>query len=328
MRVLIVKMSSMGDIIHTLPAMTDASKALANVQFDWVVEEAFTEIPSWHKQIRQIIPIALRRWRTQLWQATRTGEVKNFYKQLRAQPYDFVLDAQGSIKSAITTRLSRGCRLGMDRNSVRESLANLAYQQTFSVPRQQHAINRLRQLFAKALKYSLPETLPDYGINKENLNQTKIELPKDYLVFVPNASWSAKCWSNDSWCSLLENMTHQGISVFIPWGTEKERENAIQLTKKFPLATVLPSLNLNEMAAVLSHTKAIVSVDTGLSHLGAALGIPSIILYGPTNPSLIGTIGPSQLHIRIAVNGRRDKDEADRLVVKKITDRLQQILTL
>jgi heptosyltransferase-1 len=326
MRVLIVKMSSMGDIIHTLPAMTDASKALANVQFDWVVEEAFTEIPSWHKQVRQIIPIALRRWRTQLWQATRTGEVKNFYKQLRAQPYDFVLDAQGSIKSAITTRLSRGCRLGMDRNSVRESLANLAYQQTFSVPRQQHAINRLRQLFAKALKYSLPETLPDYGINKENLNQTKIELPKDYLVFVPNASWSAKCWSNDSWCSLLENMTHQGISVFIPWGTEKERENAIQLTKKFPLAYVLPSLNLNEMAAVLSHTKAIVSVDTGLSHLGAALGIPSIILYGPTNPSLIGTIGPSQLHIRIAMNGR-DRGEADRLVVKKITDRLQQILT-
>ncbi|MFZ0219075.1 MAG: lipopolysaccharide heptosyltransferase I [Candidatus Aquirickettsiella sp.] len=318
MRVLIIKMSSMGDIIHTLPAVTDAAKVIANVQFDWVVEEAFTEIPKWHKQVQRIIPIALRRWRKKFWQATQNGEIKQFYKQLRDQQYDFVLDAQGSIKSAITTRLSRGYRLGMDKNSVRERLSYLAYQQTFSVPKQQHAISRLRQLFAKALKYSLPKTLPDYGINKENLSPIPLELSKDYLVFIPNTSCATKHWPNHYWSLLIKEMTHQGIRVYIPWGNENERKNANQLTHKNPLAQVLPYLSLNEIAAVLVNAKAVVAVDTGLSHLSAALGIPTIVLYGPSNPSLIGTIGSSQFHIKMG-----SKQDTNAYVLKKIIDKLQ-----
>lgn len=325
MRVLIIKMSSMGDIIHTLPAVTDAIIAIPHIQFDWVVEEAFTEIPKWHKQVQQIIPIALRRWRKNIWSAIQDGEIKQFYTQLRAQEYDFVLDAQGSVKSAITTRLSRGRRLGMDKDSVRESLAYLAYQQTFSVPWQQHAIHRSRQLFAKALKYPLPETLPDYEINKENLSQTKIELPKDYLIFIPNTSSPTKHWPNHSWFLLLEEMTRQGVSVFIPWGNEDERENANRLANKNPLAQVLPYLNLNEMAAVISHAKAVVAVDTGLSHLSAALEVPTIVLYGPTNPEWIGTIGPSQCHIKMAVN-EESKQVNNTIVLKKITENLQFFL--
>lgn len=326
MRVLIIKMSSMGDIIHTLPAVTDATKAIPNIQFDWVVEEAFTEIPKWHEQVQQIIPIALRRWRKNIWLAIQNGEIKQFYKQLRAQKYDFVLDAQGSIKSAITTGLSRGCRLGMDKHSVRESLAYLAYQQTFSVSWQQHAIKRLRQLFSEALKYALPTTLPDYGITKKNLSQAKIALPKDYLVFIPNTSCSAKHWSNHSWCLLIEEMTRQGVSIFIPWGNENERKNANRLTNENPLAHVLPYLNLNEMAAVLANAKAVVAVDTGLSHLSAGLGTPTIVLYGPTNPALIGTIGPSQCHIKISVN-EASKQDNNLTVLKKISDNLQHFLT-
>ncbi len=316
----------MGDIIHTLPAVSDATQAVSNIQFDWVVEEAFTEIPKWHKQVKQVIPIALRRWRKNPWQAAQNGEIKQFYKQLRAQEYDIVLDAQGSIKSALTTRLSRGYRLGMDKHSVREGLAYLAYQQTFSVPWQQHAIDRLRQLFAKALKYPLPETLPDYGINKENLSQTKIELPNDYLVFIPNTSCSSKHWPNHSWSMLIEEMTRQGVNIFIPWGNEKERKNANQLIHKNPLAQVLPHLSLNELAAVLANAKAVVAVDTGLSHLSAALEIPTIVLYGPTNASLIGTIGPLQCHIKMAAgSGKQDNNS---IVLKKITDNLQRFLAL
>lgn len=327
MRVLIIKMSSMGDIIHTLPAVTDAANGVSNIQFDWVVEETFTEIPKWHKQVQQIIPIALRRWRKNIWQAIQNGEIKQFYTQLRAQEYDFVLDAQASIKSAISTRLSRGCRLGMDKDSVRESLAYLAYQQTFSVPWQQHAINRLRLLFSEALNYPLPVTPPNYGIDKKNFNQTKIELPKEYLLFIPNTSCATKRWTNQAWSLLLAKMTHQGVSVYIPWGNENERINAHRLVNKNPLARVLPYLSLNEMAAVLIHAKAVVTVDTGLSHLSAALGIPTIVLYGPTNPSLIGTVGSSQLHIRITVNesSKYDNDSVD---LKKITDNLQRFLTL
>ena len=324
MRVLIIKMSSMGDIIHTLPAVTDAAKALTNIQFDWVVEEAFTEIPNWHKQIQQIIPIGLRRWRKNVYRTIRSGELKQFYTQLRAQKYDFVLDAQGSIKSAITTFLSRGYRLGMDKYSVRENLAYLTYQQTFSVSWQQHAINRLRQLFAEALNYPLPETKPDYGIIKEKLIQTKIELPENYMVCIPNTSCATKLWSNQAWSALIEKMTALGINLFIPWGNEEERKKAVQLSNNNSLTQVLPYLNLNEMAAILMGAKAVVALDTGLSHLSAALGVPTIVLYGPTNPSFIGTIGPSQFHIKIPNNGNNIQD--NNIVLKKITDNLQPIL--
>lgn len=326
MRVLLIKMSSMGDIIHTLPAVTDAAKAVSTIQFDWVVEEAFTEIPKWHKHVQQTIPIALRRWRKKAWQAVHSGEVKHFYKQLRAQQYDVVLDAQGSIKSAVVTRLSRGCRLGLDKYSVRESVAYLAYQQTFSVSREQHAIDRLRQLFAQALHYPLPETRPDYGINKENLSQTKIELPKKYLVLIPNTSGATKRWSNHSWALLIDAVTRQGVHVFIPWGNENERKNANRLAGKQALAQVLPYLRLNEMAAVLVNAKAVVSVDTGLSHLSAGLETPTIVLYGPTNPSLIGTRGPSQCHINFAVN-ENSKQVSTTHLLKKIIDKLQYFLT-
>lgn len=324
MRVLVVKMSSMGDIIHTLPAITDAARALVDIQFDWVVEEAFAEIPIWHPHVKQVIPIALRRWRKRCWQI-KYAEVKQFYQNLRSKQYDIVLDAQGSIKSAVTTRLSRGYRLGLDKNSVREKPAYLAYQQTFSVPRQQHAIIRLRQLFAKALNYPLPITAPDYGIDKNRLTLPNIALPKNYLVFVPNASWLAKRWSVHLWSLLLEKVTAQGIEVLMPWGIKQEKEYVQQIAKANPLLTILPHLILTELAAILANAKAIVSLDTGLSHLAAALATPAIVLYGPTDPALIGTIGPSQRHIKfqdLNTNSRHNE-----WVLNEIEGALKQILT-
>lgn len=303
MHVLIVKMSSMGDIIHTLPAISDAAKAIPGIQFDWVAEEAFTEIPSWHTNVNQVIPIALRRWRKQIWHSVQQGEIQHFVKQLRLQRYDKVIDAQGSIKSAVTTRLSRGYRVGPDKNSVREVFANLAYQAAFAIPRQQHAIDRLRQLLAKALGYPLPETLPCYGIDKSRLCAgalARLDLAKNYRVFVPNASWAAKCWPETSWSLLVEKTTRKGIPVCIPWGNEEERKRAVRICANHPQAQVLPHLNLSELALLFAQARAAVCVDTGLSHLAAALETPTITLYGPTDPKLIGSIGPSQRHVSLA----------------------------
>lgn len=290
----------MGDIIHTLPAVSDATDALPGIQFDWVAEEAFIEIPAWHKNVNHVIPIALRRWRKQPWHALKQGEVQRFYKQLRLQHYDKVIDAQGSIKSAVTTRLSYGFRLGMDKNSVRETFADLAYQEKFSVPRKQHAIARLRQLFAGALGYSLPKTPPCYGIETARLVLTKLDLPPNYLIFIPNASWSAKCWPDASWSSLLEKTMGLPISVYIPWGNQAEKERALRIGDKYSNVSILPQLSLSELATLLLRAKAAVCVDTGLSHLAAALGTPTITLYGPTDPKLVGTIGPSQIHLQSA----------------------------
>lgn len=325
MHVLIVKMSSMGDIIHTLPAVNDAAQAFSDIQFDWVVEEAFTEIPTWHENVMQVIPIALRRWRKQPYQALQQGEIQRFYKQLRLQHYDKVIDAQGSIKSAITTRLSHGFRLGMDKNSAREAFANLAYQKKIPVPRKQHAINRLRQLFAQALDYSLTDTPPSYGIVKHRLNlmPTKLVPPKNYLVFIPNASWPAKCWPEISWSSLLEKTTLQ-IPVFIPSGNQVERERAIRIANNHPNVRVLADFSLTEIASLLSNAKAAVCVDTGLSHLAAALGTPAITLYGPTDPQLIGTIGSNQIHLQSKDFIQTDKQEVPVEIVWRM---LSQIIS-
>jgi heptosyltransferase I len=298
MRVLIVKMSSMGDIIHTLPAVSDACYALPGIKFDWITEEAFTEIPAWHENVNSVIPIALRRWRKHPFFSLKQGEPQQFLKQLRLEHYDKVIDAQGSLKSAVITRLSRGYRVGLDKNSVREVFADLAYQQKFAVSWKQHAIDRLRCLFAQALGYPLIASPPSYGINRMNFSQQKIKLPATYLIAIPNASWVNKRWPDASWSKLLAKVAQKNIPVFITWGNEAERKRAIHICANRLNINVLPKLNLQEMTSVLAKAKAAVCVDTGLSHLAAALETPAITLYGPTDPQRIGTRGPLQIQLK------------------------------
>lgn len=298
MRVLIVKMSSMGDIIHTLPALTDASKVIPHIQFDWIAEEGFAEIPLWHKHVNQVIPIALRRWRKNFWSILKNGEIKNFYQQLRSKKYDLVIDAQASLKSAFISCFTRGTRCGMDNQSERELFAHTVYNQTYFVERKQHAIKRLRQLFAQALNYSFIDETPNYNIDKNKLLTPAVDLPHSYIVFVHNTSWLSKCWPENYWAELLKQVTATGMHVLLPWGNAEEKARAERLANNNSLAQVLPKLKLAEIATVLSNAKAAVCADTGLSHLSAALNVPAITLYGPTNPALIGTMGQSQTHLQ------------------------------
>jgi heptosyltransferase-1 len=296
-RILIVKTSSLGDIIHTLPALTDAANAYPDVRFDWVVEEAFSEIPRWHSNVDEIIPVALRRWRKQPLVAYRSGELKTFYKKLREKSYDLVIDAQGLVKSALITRLARGTRAGLDRHSAWEPLACLAYQQRHAVLPLQHAVSRVRQLFAAALDYSVPTDTADYGILKERLAPLNLKLPENYLVFLHGTTWDSKHWPEEYWISLAKMAADAGYAVLLPWGSAREQQRAERISAHSSNITVLPKLKLAEVASVLAHAKAAVAVDTGLGHLAAALAVPTISLYGPTDPKLTGTHGKNQQHI-------------------------------
>jgi heptosyltransferase-1 len=299
MRVLIIKMSSMGDIIHTLPALTDALQAIPGIQFDWVVEEGFVEIPRWHKAVERVIPIALRRWRKKnFWQAIKSGEIKRFRAQLQSSRYDLIIDAQASIKSALVTYFAKGTRCGLDQYSVRERFANLAYEKKYSVSRQQHAIKHLRQLFATILGYDVPNTIPDYGIDLNRLPILPIVLPERYLVFVPNTHWPSKQWPEANWIALIKLAGAGGFKILLPWGNPQEHELVQRLAATDPNVQVLPKLKLTEIASILSNATAAVCVDTGLSHLAAALNLPNITLYGPTDPALIGTLGKAQIHMQ------------------------------
>ncbi|QTF06658.1 lipopolysaccharide heptosyltransferase RfaC [Brenneria izadpanahii] len=295
MRVLIVKTSSMGDVLHTLPALTDAMHALSGVQFDWVVEEGFAQIPSWHPAVSRVIPVAIRRWRKSWFSAQTRRERARFKQQLREKHYDAVIDAQGLIKSAaLITRLARGKKHGLDCKSAREPLASWFYNYRHPISRQQHAVERIRELFAASLQYGKPADSGDYAIAQRFLSQ----LPADanqYLVFLHATTRDEKHWPEAHWRELIAQLQPSGLRIKLPWGAEHEHQRALRLAEGFPHVEVLPRLTLQQVAEVLAGAKAVVSVDTGLSHLTAALDRPNITLYGPTDPGLIGGYGKNQI---------------------------------
>jgi heptosyltransferase-1 len=295
MRVLVIKTSSLGDVIHTLPALTDAADAYPDIQFDWVVEENFAEVPTWHRQVNEVIPVALRRWRKNIRQSLQSEEWRYFVKRLRSSQYDKIIDAQGLIKSALLTRLAKGERNGLAWGSLREPLASLAYQRTFSVAKQQHAIIRVRELFAKVLAYDLPISPPNGGIAKERL--PAYTDATDYIVFLHGTTWANKHWPEEYWQQLAKLVTQASQQILLPWGNQAERERAERIAQLSSQIKVLAKMSLTQLAGVLAGAKAVVSVDTGLSHLAAALAVPTIGIYGPTNPALTGSFGPGQIHL-------------------------------
>ncbi|MEC4561746.1 MULTISPECIES: lipopolysaccharide heptosyltransferase I [Pseudomonas] len=293
MRVLIIKTSSLGDVIHTLPALTDAAHAIPGIRFDWVVEEGFAEIPSWHPAVDQVIPVAIRRWRKNLWQTIKSGEWKAFKQRVRERKYDLVIDAQGLVKSAWLTRYVKAPVAGLDRYSAREGWASRFYDRRLSVATGQHAVERVRQLFAMALAYDLPEGIGNYGLDLERL-----QLPPaaPYVVFLHGTTWATKHWPEAYWRELAERMGRRRLEVRLPWGNPAEKARAERIAQGLNNCQVLPKLNLAGVARVLAAAKACVAVDTGLGHLAAALDVPTISLFGPTNPGLTGAYGRTQIH--------------------------------
>ena len=293
MRVLIIKTSSMGDIIHTLPALTDAARALPEITFDWVVEESFAEIPTWHTHVDRIIPVALRRWRKNLFCKKTYQEWQLFKEQLRAKSYDLILDAQGLWKSAFVAFFAKGRRAGLDRRSARESWAAFFYQNKHVVKQDQHAVMRARQLFSAALGYALPDTVADYGIRTDLFSHHQASSDA-YLVFLHGTTWVSKCWPEEYWVGLAKLAEAQGLTIKMSGGNAEELARAQRIAAACAAVEVLPRLTLLQMANLLANAKVVVAVDTGFAHLAAALNKPTVSLYGPTNPLLTGTLGEHQ----------------------------------
>jgi heptosyltransferase-1 len=299
MRVLVVKLSSLGDVIHTLPALSDAAAALPGIRFDWVVEEAFAQIPQWHPAVEQVIPVAIRRWRKRPLRDFRGSEWRRARSALRGRQYDAVIDAQGLMKSAFIARLVKAPRYGMDRRSVRERLAAAVYHHGIPVPREMHAVQRIRLLFARALGYPVPQGQGDYGLRQEFAPQVQKQLPS--LLFFHGTARAEKLWPQAYWVELAELAVAQGLTVYLPWGSDTERGRAEAIAGSVNCAPdrvqVLPPLDLSGLAGRLLEVRGAVAVDTGLGHLAAALDVPTVSLYGPTRPALVGAYGRNQVHL-------------------------------
>ncbi|MDF7758205.1 lipopolysaccharide heptosyltransferase RfaC [Kosakonia cowanii] len=301
MRVLIVKTSSMGDVLHTLPALTDAAHAIPGIRFDWVVEEGFAQIPSWHPAVDRIIPVAIRRWRKAWFSAPVTAERQAFRSALKERQYDAIIDAQGLVKSAaLVTRLAHGVKHGMDWHSAREPLASLFYNRRHPISKQQHAVERTRELFAKSLGYAKPQAQGDYAIAQHFMSSAAPV--SSYAVFLHATTRDDKHWPESHWRALIGQLNGSGLQIKLPWGAPHEEARAKRLAEGFDYVEVLPKMSLEKVAQTLAGAKFVVSVDTGLSHLTAALDRPNVTLYGPTDPGLIGGYGKNQ-HICRADDG-------------------------
>jgi heptosyltransferase-1 len=296
-RVLLIKLTSLGDLIHALPALSDALRERPDIEFDWAIDENFQEIANWHPAVKNTYTTNHRRWREALAHPSTRGSIAVVISRLRSKQYDLVIDGQGNFKTAILSMFAKGPRAGYDRHSVREWIAHLAYQRRYAVTKDAHAIVRLRRLFAAALGYPVPESPAEFQIQRSRFVRPSVDLPREYLVFVHNASWKSKLWPEAHWAELLGKSVEAGFKVLLPWGTSQEEARARRLAVR-PGIQVLPKLTLSEIGYVLARASACVCMDTGLSHLVAALDVPSVTLYGSTDSGLIGASGSSQVHLK------------------------------
>lgn len=288
MRVLLLKLSSMGDIIHTLPAITDATKLIPNLKFTWVVEEGFQEIAHWHPAIEKVIPISLRKKNyKQVWQAI---------KEIRKQNYDLVLDAQGLFKSCMFAICARGkYRVGFDFASAREHFPSFFYDKKCHASWDLHAVDRLRQLFAQTFSYQIPTNL-DYGVAWEKIiKPSKPETP--YLMFLHGTTWQSKHWPDEYWFSLADLVARQGYAVHVTWATHEQKARAQALAAQCKNVVMLPHLTLQQAADVIHHATGVVAVDTGFAHLTAALNKPMVAIYGATDVVQAGAKGNHNINL-------------------------------
>ena len=297
MKILIIKLTSMGDLMHALPALTDASKQIPNIEFDWVVDESFSEIPLWHPKVNSVIKTNHRIWKRNIFSFKLLNEINNIKKILNNKNYDAVIDMQNNLKSAAVSYLIKEPVNGMDKESVREYLAHFAYQFKHSIAKDDHAINRQRNLLAMSLDYKIKEEKLDYGITTNNFKKPKLQLPKNYLFLVHNASWPSKMWPISYWQELIKYINQEGVVGLLPSGSIEEYERAREIASVSDQCIALKTLSLNETAFIINQAKGCICSDTGLAHLAALLNKPSVTMYSVTKTGLIGTKGKNQKHI-------------------------------
>lgn len=289
MRILIVKTSSLGDVIHNLPVVSDIRRHFPDAAVDWCVEENFAAIPRLHPGVVGIVPLAIRRWRKALFSAATWREIGAFRSALQAKAYDAVIDTQGLLKSAVVARRARGPLAGYAADSAREPVAARFYDRRFSVATDAHAVVRNRRLVAAALGYAVDDA-PDYGIAAAPADFPWLPA-QPYVVFLTATSRDDKLWPESHWLELGRQLNALGYAAVLPGGSAVERGRAARLAAAIPGAVAAPPLSIPQLAALLAGSRAAVGVDTGLTHLAVALKIPTVALYTATDPGLTGVLG-------------------------------------
>ncbi|HMS26700.1 MAG TPA: lipopolysaccharide heptosyltransferase I [Burkholderiaceae bacterium] len=294
MKILIVKLSSLGDVLHTLPVVHDIQSALPNAQIDWVVEKSFAGVVRHCAGVNRVVTCELRRWRKALFAKETRQAWQAFKLDLQQTHYDAVIDLQGLTKSAVIAKFAKlsqtGKRYAMANRSDGSSyeapsrwLANVA----IAVKPHSHAVQRGRDVCAAALGYALTSTLQKslsfglaVGVNNAYFamkNIANIETP--FVIFAHGTSRADKLWPLTNWVALGQRLNAQGMAVALAHGSDSEQARSEALAQQLEKATVLPRLGLDDLLNVMRASAGVVGVDSGLSHMAVALDLPHVQIY-------------------------------------------------
>jgi heptosyltransferase-1 len=286
--VLFIKTSSLGDVVHHMPAVTDARQRFADAQIAWVVEEAFAPLVGLHPAVDTVIPVATRRWRKQILKRETWKEIATFRKLLRPSAYDKVVDVQGLVRSAVMARAARGERHGYDAASIKEAFASRLYDVKHTVSRALHAVDRNRILTGLSLGYAVDGPIY-YGLQA-------VPKPADrYAMLLHGTSRPSKEWAEDCWIELGRWLQTRGLECVLPWGDGVEKLRAERLCAAIAGSRVLTRQPLDATAKVIAGASLVVGVDTGLLHLAAAYEVPLAGIYVSSDPGLVGPVGAGRI---------------------------------
>ena len=301
MKILVVRLSSLGDILHQFPAVSDLHRHFPEAEIHWLVEPAFAEVVQWHAAVGKVIPVPLRAHKKTWWKIP--ALLGRLRRQLQAEHYDFVLDAQGLIKSALLARFAGSAVYGFAAGSARESLASRFYAKSVGVPGGLHVIDKNRQLVSALFDIDVSQPA-DFGLDAFRETCRQAGLPPalkaigPYVVLLHGTTWSSKFWPEDHWKELIGLLTGQGWRCLLPWAGAVERQRVDRLKAAGGgQAQVLPELSLTGLMEILLQARAFVSVESGIGHLAAALDVPGIMLHGPTDPAYSGIPGKKCQHV-------------------------------
>jgi heptosyltransferase-1 len=298
--ILFIKTSSLGDVIHHMPAVTDARRARPGDRLTWLVEEDCVPLVRLHPAVDAVIPVASRRWRREgLMSPAVWREMAAFRRAVQARRYDLVVDTQGLFRTGLMSWLARGTRHGYDRASIREPMASAFYHVRHSVSRDLHAIERNRQLSGLALNY-VPQGAPDYGLEREALRDSNAA---PYAVLLHATARADKEWPVANWIGLKDALARRDVDLLLPWGRDEERERAVRIADGLPRARVIDRLPLDGVARLIAGASFVIGVDTGILHLAAALGVPLVAIFAGSQPTLTGPVGSGPLEV-VGTKGR------------------------
>ena len=288
--ILLVRLSSMGDLIHTFPAISDLAVARPELRLCWLCEEAFVDIARLHPFVQNVYPMALRRWRKSWWQKQTRSEFSTLKQTLRQQQFDAVLDSQGLIKSALFARLAQAPVWGLNKASAREPLAARFYQHPLNVAKDQSAITRNRQLFAQVFNYEITQP-STFGIKVTTSSDQFEWIQAPYAILLHSSAQDRKLWVESYWQELALKLWQQmGVMSYLPWGNEAEKVRAQKIAGNADYIQLCPKLSLQQAAIVLNDAVCIAGIDTGLLHLANALDKPLCGIYTDTDPEKTGVV--------------------------------------